>query len=836
MANRPHSREKRVSGNSSSVEKHSFSNNKGTSRNFNQRTVHAREERVSSNSASVHKTDFNSSQNRDSNSYGFTTNYGGNKRSSNSFLSKIIRLLIIVMVVYMIFNFISGLFNKPSNNNYYVDNTPTSNYTDADTDTTSSNAYLENHTVTHNSQTSSDAVNYSFTNGARKKYTTILGNNRDEVTVMVYMIGTDLESQYGAATKDINEMLHAQIDDNINVVIQTGGCSRWQNKVFSNRSLERYAITSEGLYQLETNIKNSSMTDSDTLSSFIQYSADNFPANRYMLVLWDHGGGSVSGYGYDENYPKSGSMSPDLIAKALKDGGVKFDLVGFDACLMANLETALAIEPYADYMIGSEETEPGDGWYYTNWLDTLDRNTSIETVDLAKEMIDDYVNYSVMNMRGVEVTQSIVDLGELVYNIKKPLATFSKAAAEKLAGDEYQKIANARGNTKEFSRSAKLDQIDLIDLAKNFDVDGSEELIKAIKSAVKYNKTANITDSYGLSAYFPYSSLSKMNAMVKIYDSIDIDENYANVVKSFASSGQIVTQNSGSSNTSIFDILMGGQSYPSNSFSQSDILDMLTSSYFGDSGYGNSYNNYGSSTNSYSDIFGSGYDSWMDSSMLDMISGFIGRGNLVDTKQLDVVNKNGRNVVSLTDSQWELIESVLLNVFVDDGDGYIDLGLDNIFDWDEEGNLIVESDGTWLSINDHIVPYYMVSDVYIDDNDYKTTGRIPAYLNGQKVDIMVSFTPENPYGIIEGAKLIYTDSDEQQKGLIEIADGDKIQFICNYYEYDGKFIDEYQLGDTFIVNGSMELYNTHLDNKYIYTYCFNDIYGNKLWTPKTEVN
>ena len=117
-------------------------------------------------------------------------------------------------------------------------------------------------------------------------------------------------------------------------------------------------------------MKGQSMTDPNTLASFIQFCAKEAPADRYILIFWDHGGGSVTGYGYDERYPND-TMDIGEIGKALKNGGVKFDLVGFDACLMGTLETAIAVEPYADYMLASEESEPGTGWYYTRWLQML---------------------------------------------------------------------------------------------------------------------------------------------------------------------------------------------------------------------------------------------------------------------------------------------------------------------------------------------------------------------------------------------------------------------------------------------------------------------------------
>ena len=817
MENRPHSREKRVSNSSGRVNKQSFGTNQRSSFSSGNRKKSGLN--YSSVASHLIQNAVNNSHNNSSGSFSI-----GNKRKKRS-LFDLLKIIIIALIVYYI---VTSLFaNQSSGTQDIVSNDD------------SYNPIQSVDTPTYDVDTSSEDVDLTVSSGARNKYTKILGNNNDEVTVMVYMIGTDLESQSGAGTKDINEMLYADLNDNINIIIQTGGCKRWNNSVISSSNIERYVIAGGKFNKLNPKIKNGPMTDKDTLSSFIQYSSSNFPANRYFLILWDHGGGSVTGYGYDEKYPQAGSMSPDIIAEALKDGGVKFDAVGFDACLMANLETAIAIEPYADYLIGSEETEPGCGWYYTNFLSELDKNTSIPTVKLGKKIIDDYIANASKQAYSMELTESIIDLGELVYNIQKPLSTFASSTSEKLKSDDYVKIAKARSNTKEFSKSSRLDQVDLIDLAKKFDVDGSDELVEAIKSAVKYNRTENISNSYGLSAYFPYSSLSKMNEMVAIYEKIDIDDDYADAVKSFASiasSGQIATQSSGYSNSSIFDVLMGNNYQGNNYTSSNDIYSLLSGALGGSNysdydyyGYGNEYG-YGT----YADLFGGG-SSFVDSSSLGLISSFLGRDHLVDQSQLKISKKHNHNVVSLEESQWQLIDSVLLHMFVDDGEGYIDLGMDNVFDFTSEGDLIVDTDGTWLTINDHFISYYMVSDEYIDQNNYKIEGRVPAYLNGEKVDLIINFTQSDPYGIVLGAKSIYEESDSLSKGLIEINDGDKIEFIGNYYSYNGEFISEYRIGNPLIVDGQLELYNTRLENDYVYTYCFNDIYGNKLWTPKTEV-
>ena len=727
------------------------------------------------------------------------------RRSNNNSLLKIVLTFVIF---FLIFSAIKSIFNTSDESN---DNT---------------NPYYENHEQTYISNVENNNVNYDVASGVRNKYTKIIGDGKDEVTVMFYMIGTDLQSQYGMAIKDIYELLEGMDGNNINVVLQTGGCKNWHDRTFSNSVVERWYITSEPLTRLK-NAGKVSMTNPKTLTDFIEYSADNFPANRYVLILWDHGGGSEAGFGYDENYPNSGSLSPDLLAKALGDvnvkgNNIKFDFIGFDACLMANVETAIALEPYADYLVASEETEPGEGWFHTNWINMLENNTSTPTLDIGKTIIDDYISNTKKSDSSAQMTLSITDLGELVYNINQPLQNFSKSMSDKLNGSDYQSVATARYNTKEFSKDSQLDQVDLVDLASKMDVDGSDELVNAVKFAVKYNKTYNINNSYGLSIYFPYASLSMVNSMVNIYDNINMEKEYTSVVKSFASyasSGQIVTQNSGSTSTSLFDLLLGDSYYYDNNYYSND--------YNFDS-YNNSDDYYG-----YDDSFGYGYDSWIEPSVGDIMSTFFRSNNIIKPNSLTIKNKDNQKVVSLSEDEWNLVDSITLNMFIDDGQGYLDLGRDNTFEFNNHGDLVVDSDGSWLCVNDHVVSYEFVSDEILD-NKRVITGYIPAYLNDQRVNLIVNFVDDND-GVILGAKSIYEDSNIQAKGLIPINDGDEIKFVCNYYGYDGKFIDEYQINDVYKVNGDMKVYNIYLDNNYIYTYCFKDIYGNKMWTPKTVV-
>ena len=169
-------------------------------------------------------------------------------------------------------------------------------------------------TTSGNTGTLSESQN----SGARARFTKLKGSGKDVVTIMVYMCGTDLESRSGMATSDLMEMTKADIGDNVNLIVYTGGCRKWQNQIVSPSKNQVYQVVDGGLKRLVSDDGSKAMTDYRTLASFIQYGAKNFPADRNMLIFWDHGGGSVSGYGYDEKLGSSSSMTLGDIKKALR--------------------------------------------------------------------------------------------------------------------------------------------------------------------------------------------------------------------------------------------------------------------------------------------------------------------------------------------------------------------------------------------------------------------------------------------------------------------------------------------------------------------------------------
>ncbi len=685
-------------------------------------------------------------------------------------------------------------------------------------------------------QDNTGTLDESVAPGSRNKYTKIKGNNQDTVTIMVYMCGTDLESRSSMATYDLQEMQNATIGDNVNIIVYTGGCRSWRNNFISEKRNQVYRFSSKGLERLVADDGDRVMTDPTTLTRFIKFCQTNFPANRNELIFWDHGGGSITGYGYDEKHASSGAMSLAGINTALKNAGMKFDFIGFDACLMATAENALMLSQYADYMIASEETEPGVGWYYSNWLTELSRNTSMPTLQIGKKIADDFVAVCAQKCRGQATTLSVVDLAELSRTLPDSLSDFSQEASSLIASKDYQTISTARNNAREFARSSKIDQVDLVDFAQRVGTDSAKNLADTMLGAIKYNRTSsNMPNSYGLSIYFPQKNKKYLSTMLNTYEAIGMDEDYADCVRAFAT-----YQGAGQA---------AGQSY-------------------------------GGATSPYGGLSGQGYGS-SDASMEQLLSLFLGGGGVYDrsispedtteyitNNQFDAnqlvwsEQSDGTHTLHLSEDQWSRVNHLDLNTYYDDGEGYIDLGLDAVFSFTEDGDLIGETDGTILTFNRQPVSFYHTETMLNEDGSYVITGYIPAFLNGERVNLLITWDGDNSVPYVSGAVFAYADGEtdavaksvtqtdftfekedvekdpaEDLKEIPEapefaLKDGDRLEFICDYYSYSGEYQDSYLLGEPTVIDGEPVIeYLRPSGGSLRLMYKFTDLYENAFWTP-----
>ena len=667
------------------------------------------------------------------------------------------------------------------------------------------------------SNVSMSAVNTSVASGSREKRTVIKGNGQDEHTIMVYLCGTDLESGSGMASNDLAEMAAANLSNQVNVIVYTGGCKRWKNGI-SSKTNQIYQVQKGKLKCLVENDGNKSMVEPSTLTSFIQWCNQKYPANRKSLILWDHGGGSVAGFGYDEKMGHGKSMSLAKIHTALKNAGTTFDFIGFDACLMATAENALMLDKNADYLIASEETEPGIGWYYTNWLSQLSQNPSMETTEIGKRIIDDYTSQCQRRCPGQKTTLSLIDLAEFANTVPGALKDFSNSISQKISDKKYKEVSDARNITREFSPRSRIDQVDLADMAKNMGNAEGRALDQAVRSAVKYNRTSsNMTNSYGVSIYFPYKKTSYVDSACQNYEAIGMGSEYSNCIKRFAALETTGQVSAGGSNSPVGTLLGGGDS--SASFDVGTLLTMLA----GFSGGDRSISVDGLNSGNINYLKNSGLSN-------EEMANYVSQNHLQNS-DFRFQNKDGKQILHLSETQWGMIHSVDQNLFIYDGKGYLDMGLDNVFDFTKDGDMIASTEATWLGINGQPVAYYRM-DTTQRGEEYTITGYVPAKLNGVRVNLILVFDNEHEQGFIAGAEKVYANNETQlvAKNLIELKNGDQLDFICDYYNEDGTYQDSYLIGEPMTVSDHMEIANVKIENEKLeISYKFTDIYNNEYW-------
>ena len=270
-------------------------------------------------------------------------------------------------------------------------------------------------------------------------------SNAKSATVLVYMNGSDLESYGGEATSDIAEMLKANVGENVNVVIETLGTKQWQQFGIASDHAQRYRLNGNKLELVDDSLGQLDTTAASTLSDFIRWGAQNYPADRYMLLFWDHGAGPVYGFGYDEFQSDYASLTLAEIQSALNDNSnVHFDLIGMDCCLMSSMETCKVLAPYCDYTVLSEDFEPGVGWSYQRWLSMLEKDPGIATTELGTAIVDDMISAVKADPENGDATLALIDESQ-ADNLYNAWISFAYANKDALLNTNYSQQTEVHG-------------------------------------------------------------------------------------------------------------------------------------------------------------------------------------------------------------------------------------------------------------------------------------------------------------------------------------------------------------------------------------------------------
>jgi clostripain len=169
--------------------------------------------------------------------------------------------------------------------------------------------------------------------------------------------------------------------------------------------------------------KEVNMGDPAVLQEFIEISVDDFEAEKYALILWNHGGGWRGLCWDDSSLDEDGEADcltmvelRDAMAGAFDTTKEVMDVVGFDLCLMAMPEVAYQVRDYADYVVFSEETVPGFGFPYDTIAEDLVNDATMDGKELACMITENYAAYYASVNGYLDVTISAFDMaymGEL---------------------------------------------------------------------------------------------------------------------------------------------------------------------------------------------------------------------------------------------------------------------------------------------------------------------------------------------------------------------------------------------------------------------------------------
>ncbi len=438
--------------------------------------------------------------------------------------------------------------------------------------------------------------------------------------IMMFFDMCDLEGDYNSGTKNLLDLLRADIPSDTKVVITTGGTLTWhmndkdvykkyvrsllypginedaltdaQVKEIDEKAQEFFDLYSVDIgrdikiFEVVTDadghnkmnhvqtIGGRYMLEKTYLTDFVDYVTGNYSANKYDLIMSDHGGG-IGGFGTDQIYKddlyNNRTEERDDVSLSLKNmrealaatkyiqAGNKLDFLGFDACQMATVEVAIGFMDAADYLILSEENEQDDGWDFNTLMNSLSQKSDMDTEELGAIIVNAFVK-QYEDKKGENSTLALIETSQLS-KVYEALSEFSKILSRDILyhADNYMALISYIGGESDYHtkngyfNSGLLDLCKLCDAFTDTEYGFESELTQAsqnLKQAVKDSVViARGTDpkygNNGLSINFPIQPYSRAfaridkekgtplyycrfsgNTVVSIYEDNDVNPEY----------------------------------------------------------------------------------------------------------------------------------------------------------------------------------------------------------------------------------------------------------------------------------------------------------------------
>lgn len=351
-------------------------------------------------------------------------------------------------------------------------------------------------------------------------------------TVLVYINGANDLETYGVLNLNQLEKIGSTAD--VNIVVQfkrIGG--RYDNsngdwsdtrRFYVRRDSEESVLNSQLLSQKN----NVDMGSSNTLQEFINWGVEAFPAEHYNLVIWNHGAGWRSVKTRAQRPPVTRGVSYDdttnnhidtieLPGAIVHPEGKKWDLLTVDCSLMQMIEVLYEWRNTADYIVGSEESPPGEGYAYDLTIGKLVGNPTMDGRTLGINYAEDTAT-RFANQYGI--TQSLVETAKIapVVSALNDLGGTLTSLKASFGAD----ISLARDDSQSYEYPENKDLLHFLDrLDIRVNDAGLKQKTAAVRAAAKAAIVRNVTtkqftpNSQGIAAFLPTPSR---------YKAIDIEQ------------------------------------------------------------------------------------------------------------------------------------------------------------------------------------------------------------------------------------------------------------------------------------------------------------------------
>ena len=355
---------------------------------------------------------------------------------------------------------------------------------------------------------------------------TVFAAEKAQWTMMVFINADNNLDRFGVL--DVQEMEKAGLSKDFNIVVQLDRL---------NKETRRYDVTGRAAdakaddwgisAKMVQKMGEADMGDYKEMVNFVKWSAENYPAEKYLLVIWNHGAGwkkraneTVKGISYDDQShnhmttPQLG-LAMQSIAGVL---GKQLDILSMDACLMQMVEVLYEVRENVTYMVASEETEPGDGWPYHLVCPPIAKNPAMSALEVAKMIPQAYAQ----SYPSKSTTQSAVELAK-IDALAEAINKFAVAVDNAINTPAEAKVAKDALNVVQkyaYPENVDLGHIVKLICEKTADAKvketGAELLMAYEKAIVQNNITGYSTkNSTGIAIFFPKSGWNSTYSTIK---------------------------------------------------------------------------------------------------------------------------------------------------------------------------------------------------------------------------------------------------------------------------------------------------------------------------------